>query len=421
MKYIRHFHQTVLGKILLSLLGVILAIALVLFSAWGNRLITPLVEKSLTAALSTPITIQEFVLTRNRFHLLFQDGYGNTFSTQGGFSLLTLRMYAHYRLKCFQYGGFNPLPSPLKAEGSLNGGIASFMIHGYGNVFGGNVLYKIELHRFQLASVDLNVDKIFYLPLMQMFHYPSDTDTTLSGDIALNGFDQRDVEGKIHLFSQTRRFVSTPISEESNESFTLKSLLEDKYGDVQPFNVSVTLDASLAHAGILEQFVGIPLGGALKLNAALNGDEKLLHLKAHTDVARSDTSMVIDIPHLEPSHITYDVKHADLEKTFALFAYNAPISGQGDMYGELNTTGGNLHVIITKAATVPKVLFQEYHITQPLTRFDAEVHADLTKKGVHYRGSFKSDLSRLEIDNTTTHDQMLRDLLLKIPSGSQHR
>ncbi|WP_295056232.1 hypothetical protein [Sulfuricurvum sp.] len=387
----------------------------------GKSSHNPLVEKSLTSALSTPITIQEFVLTRNRFHLLFQDGYGNTFSTQGGFSLLTLRMYAHYRLKCFQYGGFNPLPSPLKAEGSLNGGIASFMIHGYGNVFGGNVLYKIELHRFQLASVDLNVDKIFYLPLMQMLHYPSDTDTTLSGDILLNGFDQRDVEGKIHLLSQTRRFVSTPISEESNESFTLKSLLADKYGDVQPFNVNITLDASLAHAGILEQFVGIPLGGTLNLHAALSGDEKLLHLKTHTDVARSDTSMVVDIPRLEPSRIAFDFKHADLEKIFTLFAHNAPISGQGDMYGELNTTGGNLNIIITKAATVPKVLFQEYHITQPLTRFDAEVHADLSQKGVRYRASYRSDLNRMEIDSTTTHNQMLRDLLLSIPNGSPHR
>lgn len=421
MKYVRYFHRTVLGQIFFSLLGICMALALVLFTPWGNRLITPIVEKSLTSALSTPITVQEFALTYERFHLLFQDGYGNTFSTQGGFSLLTVRMYAHYRLKCFQGGGINPLPSPLKAEGSLSGGIASFTIHGYGDVLGGNTLYKIELHRFQLASVDLKAEKILYAPLMHLLGYPSDTDTILSGNVALNGFDQRDVEGKIRLSSQTRRFVPTPISEDNNESFTLKSLLADKYGEVKPFNVNITVESSLEHAGILEQFVGMPLGGALKFNAVLNGNEKMLRLKAHSDVARSDTSISVDIPDLEPSHIAFDSKHADLGKAFSLFAHNAPISGQGDIYGELNTAGGNLHIIIADAATIPKVLFQEYRITQPLIRFNAEVHADLSNKGVHYRGSFQSDLSRMEIDNTTTHDQMLRDLLHSLPNGSVHR
>lgn len=411
MKRIRYFYHTQIGKIFLSILGVILAAAAVIFSPWGNRIAAPLVEKSLTSAFSTPITLQEYVLTPKQFHLLFQDQYGNTFSTQGGFSLLTLRVYAHYRLSCFLHGGINPLLSPFKTEGSLSGGISSFLIQGNGDMFGGDLIYKIELHRFHLASLNLKADKIFYEPLMQLLKYPSDTDTLITGEINLNGFDQRYVEGSILLNSKTRRFNPTPIAEESNESVTLKSLLADKYGDVKPFTVNITIDGSLDHAGILEQFVGIPLAGPLKLNATLTGDQKLLRLKARSDVARSDSSISLSSADLEPAQFTFDCKHADLEQTFRLFALNAPITGSGDLYGELNTTGGNVNVIINKATTVPKVLLQEYQITQPLIHFNAEVHADLSGKGVHYKGTFKSDLSRMEIDNTTTHDQMLRDLL----------
>ncbi|MDD5159005.1 MAG: hypothetical protein PHI47_03055 [Sulfuricurvum sp.] len=398
-------------KALYLLLGIVILLYVLLFTPWGNRLMTPIFEKALSSALSSPIALREFSLRHNRFHMIVQDTYGNTLSTQGGFSLLTLRLYAHYRLECFQEGGMNPIAVAFKTDGALSGGIAAFNIRGNGSIFGGNVLYQLELHRFHLAILDVKLHNIAYEPFLHLLDYPSLTDTAISGEISLRGFDRRDVEGNIHLTSKTHRFTPTPIKEDDNESFDLKSLLADKYGRIKPFNVNINLDTSLAHAGILEQFVGIPLGGAVELNTTLRGNEKLLHLRAHTGVAQSDTSLVVTIPDLEPSSVSFNFKHANMEQTFALFALNAPILGQGDVYGELNLTGGNLNVSITKGTTIPTVLRNEYQITQPLIHFNADVHADIAEKGVHYHGSFKSDLSRMEIDNTTTHDQMLAELL----------
>lgn len=420
MKRIRNFHRTQIGIILLSFVGFILAVLLLLFTPWGNRVCEPIIEKSLSSALNTPIHVEEFSLTYKRFHLLFQDDYGNTLSTQGGFSLLTLRMYAHYRIECFAQGGFNPLATPLKTEGSLSGGIASFNIHGNSAVFGGDVLYKIELHRFHLSTLDLKVTKIAYKPLLELLEYPSNTDTILSGDIVLRGFDRRDIEGDIQLHSQTHLLTSTPFSDDNNETVTLKSLLEDQYGHVKPFNINVRLDASLEHAGILEPFVGMPLAGAINLVGSIKGDDKLLRLHATSDVAQSDTTFNLIIPKLEPSSIHFDLKHADAEQTFKLFALPSPITGKLSAYAELNTTEGKLQISILEGATVPSVLNQHYQITQPLLHFNSEVNADLSKKGVHYRATFKSDLARLEIDNTTTHDQMLRELLSIPNRGKQH-
>lgn len=411
MKHVLNFHHTLIGKILLSFLGVLIALYLLLFTPWGNRLMEPVIEKSLSTVFDTSINVEEFALTRNRFHLLFQDELGNTLSTQGGFSLLTLRMYAHYRIEGFQYGGFNPISKPFKTEGSLSGGIASFAIHGNGTILDGNLVYQIELHRFSLATFDLKLDRIAYEPIMQLLDYPSNTDTTLSGEITLNGFDRRDIDGKIYLISQTKRFAHTPILEDSNASVTLKSLLADENGRVRAFHTDIELNVSLEHAGILEQFVGIPLAGALNLQGSIKGDEKLLHLHAASDVARSDTTIVIEIPDLEPSSIVFDLKHADAAQSFALFALPAPISGELSAYADLNATSGKLQINVIKGSTVPEVLREHYQITQPLIHFDAALNADLSKNGVHYKGSFKSDLSRMEIDNTTTHDQMLRELL----------
>jgi hypothetical protein len=415
MKRIRTFHHTMPGRILLSLLGILMVIALLLFTPVGNRMMAPVVETSLTSALSTPITVQEFTLTHNRFRLLFQDDHGNTLSTQGGFSLLTLRMYAHYRLECFQSGGINPISTPMKMEGSLNGGIASFLIQGNANIWSGELLYKAELHRFHLASLDLKISDIAYEPLMHFLEYPSDTDTILTGEISLHGFDRRDIEGDISLTTQTHRLTPTPTSEESSNSFDLKSLLADNEGVVKAFHVNVVADVSLEHAGILEPFIGYPLSTPLELNATLKGDQTFLRFKARTSAAKSDSSITVEIPNLEPSRILLDLRHADVEQAFALFSLPAPIKGKLDGSGEFNTTGGKLELIVMKAVTVPTVLRKEYQITQPLIHFDADVTADITKKGVHYRAAFKSDLSRLEIDNTTAHDQMLRELLKSIP------
>jgi hypothetical protein len=420
MKRIRNFHHTIPGRVLLFIFGLIVLLALLLFTPVGNRIMNPIVEKSLTSALSTPIQVQEFSLTHNRFQLVIQDRFGNTLSTQGGFSLLTLRMYAHYRIECFENNGFNPISQPFKTEGSLSGGIASFTIHGTGNIFGGNLLYQTELHRFHLASLHLKMEEIGYAKLLHLLDYPSKTDTLLSGEITLKGFDQRDIVGDILLTTKTKHLAPTPILEDSNESFTLKSLLADPNGQIRPFHVKVILDASLEHAGVLEQFVGIPLAGALKLKGRIEGDEKLLRLRASSDVAQSDTSLTILIPKLEPSSITFDLKGGDAEQTFGLFATPSPIQGEISAYAELNTSSGHINISILSGVTIPTALKQHYQITQPLIHFDADVSADITKKGVHYQASFTSDLSRMEIDATTAHDKMLRELLKTIPNDSPH-
>jgi hypothetical protein len=381
----------------------------------------PIFEKSLTSALDTPITLEEFSLTYNRFHLRFQDSYQNSLSTQGGFSLLTLRMYAHYRIEFFTQGGFNPLQTPFKIEGSLSGGIAELNIQGNATIFKGDILYKIGLHRFLLSTLDLTVNQIDYASMLHYLEYPSNTDTLLSGNVDLEGFNRRDIRGEIHLSTQTKRFTPTPIKEEDNSSFDLKSLLADKFGRIKPFNVDVTLDAILTHAGILEQFIGIALEGELNTQGTLRGDETLLKLKATSDVAQSETKFIVLIPDLEPSSIVFDVSHADAKKTFELFALPSPITGKLSGYVDLNTTEGKLRISITEGSTVPSVLKQHYQITQPIIGFNADIHADISPKGVHYHATFKSDLSRMEIDNTTTHDQMLRKLLKTIPNGSPHQ
>lgn len=411
MKRWRTLHQTRIGKALLGVAAFFLVMGLLLFTPWGNRLFTPLIEKLLVSQLSTGVAVDRFTLRHDRFELTFHDPHRNTVSLQGGFSLLTLRMYAHYRLLAPGPGGFNPLQIPFTAQGALSGGFGLFTVRGNAHLLGGAVLYRIQLRRFKFADLQLALSDIAYEPLMHRLDYPSSTDTRLFGTINLNGFDRRDISGTVELSSKTGRFTPTDIVEE-NEPFDFRSLLADEHGRVKPFDLNVTAAVSLEHAGILEQFAGFPLGGAIDANATLEGDNHLLRGTLRTSLARSDTTLRVTIPELDPTQVSLTAAHADLSGLFRLFALTPPLTGRCDASGEINGSKALLNLRLVDARTVPSVLKKEYRITQPPIRFTATISADISRdEGARYRGSFDSDLGRLEFDRNTTHEQMLRDLL----------
>lgn len=411
MKRLGSLHRTLLGKILLIPLAFLTTLYILLFTPLGNRFIAPLSEKVLSSVMSTPISLHEFVLTHNRFHFILQDDKANTLSMQGGFSLLTLRLYAHYRFECFHEGGINPLSAPFKTDGAMSGGISAFDIHGNADIFDGNLLYQTQLHRFKPGNIYVKLNNIRYRSMLQMLDYPSNTDTRLFGEIDLRGLDIRDVRGSLRLNTTTRKFVSTPIAEDDNSSFDLKDLLADENGKIRPFTIRMSLEASMDNIGILEQFVGIHLGNSADINGTLEGDETRLHLNLHSSAAKSDTVFKLTLSDLEPDHLSLDVRHADVSELFSLFALPAPLKGVADVSGDFNASKGDIFLAIQKGSTLPDVLKKEYQITQPSIRFSADISAVLTPEGVHYKGSLTSDLQRLKIDSTTTHDQMLRDLL----------
>lgn len=411
MKHLRTFRSSKTFRFLLILFSSLGALYLLLFTFPGNRLLSPLLETALSSALSTPVTLERFSLTHNRFDLLLRDRSGNVLSSQGGFSLLTLRLYAHYRVAAAAPEGINRLKTPFKTEGSLSGGIASLDIRGNAQLLGGNLLYRVQLHRFALASLYASADRIAYSGMMRLMEYPSDTDTLLSGTVDLKGFDIRFVEGSIRVTTRTSRFEPTEPVPEGGEPFSLRSLLADERGIVRPFDVNVTLEASVQHLGILEQFTPMRLYGPAALVSTLRGDEKQLIFSGRGSVAGGDTTFSAQIDALEPQKVDLQVTHADVAGLFALTGTEAPLAGDADIRGTLAPERGYFDVRLSHASTVPAVLKRDYNLTQPFIRFDASLTAELDGDGARYRGTARSDLVRLEFADSVPQEQMLRELL----------
>lgn len=359
-------------KIMLATLGLAGILYLLLFTPLGNSAFKPLIEKKLTDVFNTPITVNTFLLTHNALTLQLRDASENSVDIQGQFSLITLNLHALYHAKLSQNSGLNTFDLPLKTSGSLNGSYGRMMMQGSASLFDGDVLYRIKLNRLHPSDMHIFIKNIDYQGLMQWLEYPHKSSTVLTGEIDLHGINRRDIQGNVTLSTQTQNFSPSKLIDD-NSSFDVISLFTDDHGMIQPFHLNLTLNASIDELGILEQFAMVPLRGSAKLNASLQGDQDRLVLDANSNIAKSASRARVHWKKLRPSYLYLDVKHADTTALFHLFSKKAPTSGT------------------------------------------LSFNAESTSKAIHYRGEFTSKLTHLDFANTTTHEEMLNDLLKTIP------
>jgi len=356
-------------KILLSVFLLVAILYLILFTSIGNRQIQPLVEKKLSVLLQTPVSVDDFSLTHNKLNLDFHDTHQNIYHIQGQFSLITLTLHAVYQANL---SNSNSLKLPLKTSGVLYGGYRTMNVQGSVNIFEGNIQYRTQLFRLHPRNLHVSLNRIDYQSLMTWLEYPHRSSTLLSGEVDLHGLDRRDIEGTVNLRTHTKNFFPSEIVDD-NSSFDFLSLFTDDQGKIQPFHLNLTLNTSVDELGILEQFAMLPLRGNANLQTIIQGDQDRLVLDAHSTIAHSDTRARFHWKKLRPSYMYLDMKHADTATLFHLFSKPSPTQGT------------------------------------------ISLNAESTPKAIHYRGSFSSKVAHLNFDNTTTHEEMLHDLLKAIP------
>ncbi|MDD5212135.1 MAG: hypothetical protein PHV62_06950, partial [Sulfuricurvum sp.] len=399
---------------LLSTFALVVILYLLLFTHFGNTLAQPFIEQKLNSVLQTPITIETFSLNHNTLALDFHDSLNNTVQIQGKFSLITLTLHAFYQADLSHVGGLNTFHLPIKTSGVLNGGYGTMHVQGSVDIFEGNIQYRTQLSRFYPSDVHISLQKLNYQNLLQWLKYPHHSSTLLNGELDLHGLSRRNIKGDVTLRTHTKNFSPSEIVDD-NTSFDFLSLFTDDQGKIQPFRLNITLNASVDELGILEQFAMIPLRGSAKLNTILQGDQDRFVLDAHSTLAKSSTHARVHWKRLRPSYVYMNMEHADANSLFHLFSQSSPIEGSVSMVAEstINQTTANLTV--RNGITHPDIFKRVYHLTQPQSRFNTTLAADITPKAIHYRGTFASDLVHLNIDHTTTHEAMLYDLLKAIP------
>jgi len=402
--------------LIVSLTFIVLFSYFILFTPIGNRILKPFVEYTLTEALNSPITVDRFEFDHDSLLLRFHDNAQNTCTIGTSFSLLTFHGNGYYQIELtYPLAGINRFNTPFKLIGSLSGGYDSLSLLGSLQLHEGAVPYNLHFLDFSLESLNLYLNNVDYAALVALFEIPADTQTKVNGHILLKGFNNRSIKGSIMLNSQTDHFVPVQIDEDDNSSFDIAEFLADESGYIKKFDVNITADITLSESGILDPILGIRTKGPIHAHARLSGNHLKTQLLLSTTLAKSISKVQIDFVHLVPHAVHYDIAHAELDQLFLYFNLTPPLLGTLSSKGSLNTKNGSFTLQIINGKTVPKVLKQEYAITQPSLTFKSDLIAKITPGSVHYRGNFQSDLERLDIDTESTPPVMFQDLLKILP------
>lgn len=354
---------------------------MLLFSNAGNRLLAPYAASKLSKRLGFPVLIDTFVLTPTHYTLRFHDQDHNHFTLDGTYSLGT-----------------------LKTKGTLG-------------ALGASAEYTVGFQSFSIDSLQLRFRHLAIAPLLHKLDYPSKSIAYLHGEIHLSGLAQRKIKGTIQIESQTTAFIPSPIKDEdSNISLDLYDLLAEEDGSVKPFSIECSTDITLDEIGIIEQLIGYPVRGKAALKTHIHGNQESLIFDFNTPIAKSNSQIQVVYKALLPHQIRYTLSHANIESLFHLFNAPSPISGIIDSTGMINPQSGTLQFTLRDGRTKPTVLKQAYGITQPNVRFNMQVSAHITKNNtITYQAFLQSDLGRIASEHTTSHTQMLAELLKTIP------
>ncbi len=363
-----------------SLSALLIGIYLLLFSTVGNRWLQPFLASFVSEKACLQIIIDTFILTPRHYTLRLRDQKDNIYDLDGNYSL-----------------------SKGESQGKLR-------------ALGANADYTATFRTFSLDALQLRFRHLDAAALLHRLDYPGKSTGFLHGDIHLDGLAERNIRGDVRLWSTTTSFIPSPIMEEdSNLSLDLYDLLADEDGDVKAFSIDCTAQIAFDEIGLIDQLIGYPLRGNITLNNRIHGDEKTLRFDIQTDLAHSDTHLNIDYLALLPHRITYRIDHADIPEVFRLFNRPSPLLGTLDSQGRFGPKNGTLELHVRNGRIRSDILKQEYHLTQPPLRFALKLNANISPKDVHYHAAFRSDLKRMSIDTTTTHTQMLSELLRSIP------
>ncbi len=396
------------------LLSLILVGYLLLFTQRGNRMIEPLVHSQLESALHHPITLQKFFLNFNRFELHFNDEANNSILIKGSYTLLPSHIDANYNLNLSRSAGLNTLGLPLQINGTIKGKYSRMILSGTANVFQGWSDYNATLLFTSLDSINLKLHHIQYQALMDLLEYPHNSDTLIDGDVTLNGLKHRNINADITLKATTKHFTPSILMEDDNKSFDFWSFLADKNGKIAPFAISAKAKVQIDELGILEQFASYPLRTNASLEGTLQGTQHQLLFDAYGKAAQSDTHALLTLHKLRPNKLQVDIQHADIPSLFTLLSLPAPITGKLDASANTDFSNAMLSFTVQKARTQPAIFKRYYGLTQPDIAFESSVKMTLSPNERHYSGTFSSNLENIPFTASSSHDQMLQELLRQL-------
>ncbi len=413
---------------LLILVGVT---AMLLFTAGGNRLLTPMIEAKVSDILGMPVQLQHFALKTDHFELFASLGSGNQVEVAGNYSLFSRNLYARYRVRLGKLEALTavtkqPLRGAFLTEGNVTGTFDALRVQGHSDLAHSTTRYNATINDYTMAQAALSVKDARISELLYMGMQPAFADGSLSIDAEAAPLSADALQGALRIGVAGGRFDTKVMQNEFNVTlpqtdftfqtdakFTPKqadytlALLSNlaqvrSNGTVSPASMAadLTYDVRFEELALLKPLTNAPLRGPFSTKGNVTGDQKLLKIAGSSDVAGSQTTYRTEVRDMKPGSVTATIRHAALDRLLYLAGEDALAYGSIDVDIDLKSLDpkalkGAVDAKLHDGKLNKTLIQKRFGTSLPTTDLGAVLHAVLTGDTVTYDADMDSSVGRI--------------------------
>ncbi|MBU1638884.1 MAG: hypothetical protein KKG53_00235 [Proteobacteria bacterium] len=417
-----------------------------LFTAPGNTLLTPVIEKKINGATELQASLERFELHPGRFAVTLVLSPGNSCEAEGEFGLFNRRLTATYSLVVADLTGLQPLTQTtlygsLQTAGTVTGRFNDLLLSGSSTLAGGKTSYAVQLLSFKPGAIQATISDAKVTQLLEMVGKKPFSTANLSFKMDLKSLKPQDMEGEV-LLTISKGSIDTALMKEEFDltlpetSYTMQATShlqgrEIRYrvsldsnlaqllseGTVAPesWQTNLNYNVDIAKLELLKPLTNSPLRGPVKTAGTVKGDRRKMTISGTSDLAASQTTYDVTLAEFKAKQVLAKITNGKLDKLLTMTGQPAAATGRVDV--DLTLTDldpdnlkGRAVVKISQGALVPAVFKKEYDLSLPQTAFSYDLQAQLQGRDISLTTRLDSTLAKIGAQGSLVPKTMAMDL-----------
>ncbi|WP_200762498.1 hypothetical protein [Nitrosophilus alvini] len=412
---------------------IIAALYGLLFTGAGNSMLKPVIESKINENLPQKIKLEVFSLTPSQFEIKAVLGPSSYIEAKGSYAILDKSIDAVYDVKIKKLENLEPLiktklRGPFSTEGTVKGNEKKMVIKGKSDVADSDTSYSVTLSEFQPSNVEAAVKNAEIAKLLYMGVLPPFLKGKLNATVKLENLDPENLDGEIHA-KVDKGTVDTALMKKdfnitlpktefkiyadakldknivnTDAKFVSNLAKINAKGDVDTKNLGIDIEyiVDIKELALLKPVTGADIRGAFYMKGNAKGDRKLLEITGSSNVANSKTLYSAVLKEFKPLSAKVSINGAKLEKL--LYMLNRPKYAKADIDAKAMLTNldpkkleGNIELFVKNGITNPKVLKNEFNLTNANISFKAVQKAVIEKSIANATLKIASSVANMEV------------------------
>jgi len=415
---------------------VIVGIYFMLFTAIGNGILAPIVEKKIKEQTNLDSKLQVFSLSMSEFEVLLELNKDNSISVKGVYSIFDQSFNTEYDVKLNKLETLKPLTKkplkgPLFTDGTAKGDMAFMVIDGKSDIAISTTVYHMELSNLDPTSIIAKIQNADLRALLELAGEKAYAQGKIDVDVNFKNIKVHELDGNILLSTKDGKLNDELMSKEfeldiPTTKFSMNLDAKLKGDDVnyvyalnsnlakitsagnivpEPLKVDITYSLDIKELAVLKPIIQEDVRGPFTLDGTAKGTQKNMIVEGVSDLASSDTQFSTILKNNKPISLNASIENLKIEKL--LYMLKQPHYGDGILTLNVDMEDlrkGNLkgHVIsnIKNGLLDSKYLTKEqgFKTMMPKTTFNVITNTILNGDMTETKLNLKSTLATLDIE-----------------------